>query len=84
MADIKFIVAKTMESVKNKLNQNQRKGCFELFGYDFMIDNDLTVWLIECNTNPCLDETCPLLKKLIPRMIDDAFRLTIDKVFPSP
>lgn len=84
MADIKHIVAKTMESVKNKVNSNQRKGCFEIFGYDFMVDNDLTVWLIECNTNPCLKETCPLLRKLVPRMIDDAFRLTIDKEFISP
>jgi len=27
---------------------------FELFGYDFMIDTDLNVWLIEVNQNPCL------------------------------
>jgi hypothetical protein len=84
MADIKHSISKTMESVKNKINLNNRKGCFELFGYDFMVDQDLTVWLIECNTNPCLTETCPLLRKLIPRMIDDTFRLTIDKEFTSP
>lgn len=27
---------------------------FELFGLDFMIDEDLNVNLIEVNTNPCL------------------------------
>ena len=27
---------------------------FELFGYDFFIDQNMTVWLIEINTNPCL------------------------------
>ena len=42
------------------------------------------MWLIECNTNPCLDESSQLLKMLMPRMLDDAFRLTIDKVFPNP
>ena len=35
---------------------------FELFGYDFMIDEDLKVYLIEVNTNPCLETaSCPLL-----------------------
>ncbi len=27
---------------------------FEIFGLDFMIDNNFHVWLIEVNTNPCL------------------------------
>lgn len=48
---------------------NDRKHCFEIFGYDFMIDSEFKVWLIEVNTNPCLDESSPLLKKLLPRMI---------------
>ena len=33
------------------------------------------------NTNPCLEESSPLLEKLIPRMINDALKLTIDWVF---
>jgi tubulin monoglycylase TTLL3/8 len=28
-----------------------------------------------------LEESSPLIKMLVPRMIDDAFRLTIDKIF---
>jgi tubulin--tyrosine ligase/tubulin polyglutamylase TTLL9 len=55
-----------------------------------MIDNASNIWLIEINTNPCIEESSPLLQKLIPRMLsiqqsfmlDDAFRLTIDKIFP--
>jgi len=34
------------------------------------------------NTNPCLEESSALLKQLIPRMIDDALKLTLDVVFP--
>jgi hypothetical protein len=82
--DIKFVVAKTIDSVKRKLDPNKRNGCFELFGYDFMVDNDMTVWLIEVNTNPCLDESSSLLKSLLPRLLDDAFKLTIDRDFPNP
>ena len=39
--------------------------------------------MIEINTNPGLEISSPLISKLVPRMIDDAFRLTIDKVFKT-
>jgi len=55
---------------------------FEIFGYDFMIDEDFSVSLIEINTNPCLETTCPILSKIIPRMLDNAFKIAIDPVFP--
>ncbi|KAM3147792.1 hypothetical protein pb186bvf_000120 [Paramecium bursaria] len=69
-------------SVRRKINIHNRKFCFEIFGLDFMIDEDFKVWLIEVNTNPCLEESSPLLAMLIPRMLDDAFQLTIDVEFP--
>ncbi len=50
-----------------------RESQFEIFGYDFMIDNQANVWLIEINTNPCLEESSPLLHRLIPRMLSMLF-----------
>jgi hypothetical protein len=82
--DMKLVVIKTIDAVKRKLNSENRKHCFEIFGYDFLIDQDFSVWLIEVNTNPCIEESSSILKILLPRMIDDAFKLTIDKVFPNP
>lgn len=38
-----------------------------------MIDNQGQVWLIEINTNPCLEESSPLLHKLIPRMLSTKY-----------
>lgn len=35
---MKHIVIKTIDSVKRKLNSENRKYCFELFGFDFLID----------------------------------------------
>lgn len=64
------------------MNKSNRKFCFEIFGYDFMICQDLKPWLIEVNTNPCLEYSNQLLRDLVPRMVDDAFKLTLDVVFP--
>ena len=47
-----------------------------------MIDADFKVLLIECNTNPCLELSCPLLARIIPAMLDSAFRLSVDPLFP--
>lgn len=46
-----------------------------------MVDKELKPWLIEVNTNPCIEESSALLKQLIPRMLDDAFKLTLDVVY---
>ncbi len=51
-----------MLSVKKKLNSEDHKYCFEIFGFDFIIDEDYNPWLIEVNENPCLEESSKLLK----------------------
>ena len=79
---IKSQIKKSYLAVRKKLNTDSKKGAMEIFGYDFIIDSDLNVWLIEVNTNPCIEESSDLLKMLLPRMINDAFKLTIDSVFP--
>lgn len=43
-------------SAKKSLNPNKRKNCFELFGYDFIIDEDFRTWLLEVIAF-CLVET---------------------------
>lgn len=58
-----------IKQVAQKLNPNKHKYCFEIFGFDFMIDSDFNLWLIEINSNPCLEESSRLLRHLIPRMI---------------
>ena len=75
------IIGITASIAKNKINILNRKNCFELFGYDFILDEDYKPYLLEINTNPGYEESSPLIKMLIPRMIDDALRLTIDKAF---
>ena len=81
--EITKIIGITAKAVKNKINIMNRKNCFEIFGYDFILDINFHPFLLEINTNPGLEESSPLIKMLVPRMIDDALRLTIDKGFES-
>ena len=65
-------------------SRNLQHHSFEIFGYDFMLDEDFKVYLIEVNTNPCLETTCPILSKIITDMVDSAFRIAIDPLYPPP
>ena len=49
-----------------------------------MLDEDFRLYLIEVNTNPCLEMSCPLLCRIIPELLDNAFRIVLDPIFPSP
>ena len=75
------IVRITAGAAKAKINMMNRKNCFEIFGYDFMIDEKFNPFLIEINTNPGFEFSSPLINMLLPRLIDDAFKLTIDTDF---
>ena len=77
------IVKHTVLCAKNKINLKSRKYCFEILGYDFMMDEDKNVYLIEINTNPGLEISSDLIGELVPRMIDNALLLTVDDLFPT-
>ena len=81
--EMKFLIKLSFKSVSNKIYKIPDVLCFELFGYDFIIDNEFKPWILEINNNPGLGISSPVIKKIIPRMMDDAFRLTIDKVFET-
>ena len=37
--------------------------------------------MVDWSQYPCIEEASPLLAMLIPRMLDDAFKLTLDVIF---
>jgi hypothetical protein len=53
-----------------------------LFGYDFLIDEDFRVWLIEVNTNPYFGIANSYIADLLPKMIDDMTKLVVDPIYP--
>ena len=81
VARIKDLVIDTFLSVKDEFNPKKRKHCFEVFGYDFMIDEDFRTWLIEVNSNPYFGIPNHYIRELLPRMVDEMLSLVLDPVY---
>lgn len=79
---MKDIIIDTWLGVKDQINPSGRKNNFELFGYDFMIDEDLKVWLIEVNINPYLGQPNEHTKKVLPQMVDELLEIVVDPLCP--
>ncbi|KRX10767.1 hypothetical protein PPERSA_04934 [Pseudocohnilembus persalinus] len=81
---MKEIAVQTFRASYGKLCQEKNENNYELFGLDFMIDENYKLWLIEVNTNPCLEINASVQAKIIPNLMDNVFKLTIDPLFPPP
>ena len=79
---IKDIIIDSFLCVKRKMNPNQRTNVFELFGFDFLLDEDFRIWLIEVNYNPFLGTPNEYMRELVPNMINDMLKIVIDPVIP--
>ena len=87
---MKNIAQLTIKATYNKMNPSKRDNTFEvtiliqIFGLDFMIDEDFKLYLIEVNTNPCLELSSTLLARLIPNMLENVYKIAVDPIFPPP
>ena len=64
-----------MRATLGQLIRKQNRQNFEIFGFDFLIDRELNVRLIEANCNPAITEDCPLLAELIPKMLSNFYSM---------
>eukprot|EP00826_Nyctotherus_ovalis_P028789 TRINITY_DN2269_c0_g9_i1.p2 TRINITY_DN2269_c0_g9~~TRINITY_DN2269_c0_g9_i1.p2 ORF type:complete len:123 (+),score=36.81 TRINITY_DN2269_c0_g9_i1:633-1001(+) len=53
----------------------ERNVCFELYGFDILIDESLRPWLLEVNVLPSLSSSSPLDKKIKTTLLSDIFNL---------
>lgn len=52
-----------------------RSNCYELYGFDIIIDSDLKPWLLEINLSPSLTSDSTLDHKIKSNLISDMFNL---------
>ena len=79
---IEDIMVKTIVSVEHIVNNAtemfvpyKNSNCFELFGFDILVDQKMTPWLLEVNLTPALSCDSPLDQKVKSNCIADLLSL---------
>ncbi|KAI3382964.1 hypothetical protein SNEBB_003126 [Seison nebaliae] len=73
---MKKITLQIFESVRNRLARSF--GLFGLYGMDFMVDENMRVWLIEVNINPSLSTSTTVLADIIPPTVKESLNIVIE------
>lgn len=58
--------------------------CFELFGFDVMIDTSLKPWLLEVNSSPAMSMDGPIDWAIKPQLIKDVILAADIKPYIPP
>ncbi|KAI9345289.1 tubulin-tyrosine ligase family-domain-containing protein [Obelidium mucronatum] len=81
--DMEALVVRSLLSVQKVMIHD--KHCFELYGYDILIDTNLKPWLLEVNASPSLTAETQFDYDLKHQMLNDAFDvLDLEKRFSAP
>ncbi|GIL69717.1 hypothetical protein Vretifemale_699 [Volvox reticuliferus] len=72
-ADIEGVILKSLRACQNIIVNDRH--CFELYGYDIIVDENLKPWLIEVNASPSLTTTTQADRLLKHRVISDTINI---------
>lgn len=75
------IIVKTLLAVEPAISAATKESClheqscFELYGFDILVDEHLKPWLLEVNLSPSMQAESPLDKQIKSSLLSDAFNL---------
>ena len=81
LQSIEDVIIKSIISVEFPVNSAckmfvpHRRNCFELYGFDILVDSDLKPWLLEVNLSPSLNCDAPIDMKIKSAMLCDLLNL---------
>lgn len=55
-----------------------RKNSWELYGFDFMVDDEFNTWLIEVNSSPACDYSTPTTERYVQKALVELLSVTLD------
>ena len=77
--NIQQLIIKSLQSVQKVIIND--KHCFELYGYDILLDSSLKPWLLEINASPSMTANTPHDSELKINLLDDVLTiLDVEKV----
>ncbi|XP_050424661.1 polyglutamylase complex subunit TTLL1-like [Adelges cooleyi] len=73
--NISWIIVQSLKAVSSVMSND--KHCFECYGYDIIVDNNLKPWLIEVNSSPSLSYTTHSDRMLKSKLIDNILSIVL-------
>jgi tubulin polyglutamylase TTLL4 len=83
---IKDVIIKTILSVETPIvtsmgGTKYKNTCFEVYGFDILIDQTFRPWLLEVNVSPSLSSSSPMDKYIKTLLLSDSFYLSGFNIF---
>ena len=73
--DINNAIYIALKSVQSVIIND--KHCFEMYGFDILMDSNLKPWLLEVNASPSLTTTTEMDRKLKMQLLQDTFEIVV-------
>ncbi len=75
---MKEIVIDCLLCAQENMITTERKVCWEVYGFDIMIDQNFNPWLIEVNSSPACDYSTEVTESFVKKALPDTLKVILD------